>query len=112
MYLEVNREGPGVIPRDEAWRGSRGRASGHASGRQGPVRALVLGTGPVLMSELARRMSRAGSDNKTPQAGRGAYMMTATPTRHSSAPTTSHRSGRKPSTAMPHSSEPATNTPP
>lgn len=46
------------------------------------------------------------------QAGRGEYMITATPTRQSSAPATSCRSGLNPSATIPHSSDPATKTPP
>ena len=43
---------------------------------------------------------------------RGAYMITATPTRQTTEPTTSHRSGRYPSATAAHSSDPAMNTPP
>lgn len=43
---------------------------------------------------------------------RGANMMTATPSRQIAEPAMSHLSGRKPSKAIPHSSDPATNTPP
>lgn len=47
-----------------------------------------------------------------PRDQRGAYMMTATPTRQSAAPMRSKRSGTKRSNTTPQASEPATNTPP
>jgi hypothetical protein len=46
------------------------------------------------------------------QEPRGAYMSSATPTRQTSAPARSHRSGRNPSATIAQASDPAMNTPP
>lgn len=55
-------------------------------------------------------LSRMSAMN--PAGQRGAYMITATPTRQTVAPMRSKRSGRNPSTAIPHASDPATKMPP
>jgi hypothetical protein len=55
---------------------------------------------------------RAGGRDAMGDQPRGAYMITMTPTKHTAAPITSNRSGRKPSATIPHNSDPTTNTPP
>jgi hypothetical protein len=67
---------------------------------------LDLPSREVILTAL-RRAVTAGS-----ACPRGAYMITDTPAGLTKAPMTSHRSGRKPSRAVPQASEPATNTPP
>jgi hypothetical protein len=75
--------------------------------RLSPASWVALGCSQKVVSLSSSRLT-----GRWAQLPRGAYMMMVTPSRQITAPVMSHRSGSKPSNPIPHSSEPATNTPP
>src|SRR5690606_12745419 len=81
------------------------RRDAHPGGER--VQFLQRGVADDVRPEAAVRGPdrRVDPDRHQPVAARGAYIMTATPTRQMAAPRRSQRSGRNPSTSTPHRSE-------